>query len=179
MKCFRFIVIAFFAVFHLVSAYAADLSSPSEKPAEVVVRLYRTFGWECFLKTHSDNDILINQPKTVLERYFVQKLSNMIVRDRAFERKAKELGHIDFVLLFGSQDPDGISNLRITKTPGTNTVVVIYDQNGQRDLMEMRFDTVKTNAGWRISDIHYKLRKSDITSELTFSLRELLSRPYE
>lgn len=179
MKCLRVATIALLLVFHLTCAFAIDRPLQFDKPEEVVAWLYRDFGWECFLAHYFEKDILINQPKSVLEQYFVLGLSDLIVRDRAFERRTKELGHIDFVLLFGSQDTDGVCNLRIKRTPDTNKVMVLYDQNGQRDIMEMQFDTVQTNKGLRISDIHYKLRKSDISSEKRFSLQELLSQPYE
>lgn len=150
MKCLRIALTVLLFVSHLTCAIAADRPSRFEQPEEVVAWLYRDFGWECFISDHFYRDILIEQPKTVLARYFIPSLSNMIARDRAFEHRTQELGHIDFVPLFGSQDPEGASNLRISRIPGTNRVMVVYDQNGQRDIMEMQFDTIKTRKGWRI-----------------------------
>ena len=92
---------------------AADRPSRFEKPEEVVTWLYRDFGREILPDHDSENDLLIDQPARVLSRYFTSKLAALIAKDRQFEIKTKELGHLDFVLLVGSQDPDGIKNLRI------------------------------------------------------------------
>jgi hypothetical protein len=159
--------------------FASDRPAQFKSPEEVVAWLYRDFGCESFFDHYFDNDILIDQPRRVLERYFVPELAMLIQHDRLYAKRAKELGHIDFVFLFGSQDPDGIGNLRIKKITETNSVSVKYDQNGQHDIVEMQFDTVHTKRGWRISDIHYKWRQTEISSESNFSLRKLLSEPYE
>jgi hypothetical protein len=160
-------------------ALAADRPARFAKPEDVVAWLYRDFGWECFIAHSFDEDILIDQPRPILERYFDPKLAERIARDRAFVERTREVGRIDFVLLFGSQDPDGVGNLRISRSPGSNGVKVVYDQNGEQDIMEMRFDVVKTAKGLRIADIHYQPRESDAGPETRFSLLELLGQPYD
>jgi hypothetical protein len=156
-----------------------------ERPArfvsaeEVVAWLYRDFGWECFLAHSFEEDILCDQPQQVLKRYFTPQLSDWIVRDRAYVEKTRELGHVDFVLLFGSQDPDGVGNLRIERLPGTDKVKVVYDQNGERDVMELQFAAVETDKGWRIADIRYISGESAGRPGPGFSLLEILSQPYK
>jgi len=46
--------------------------------------------------------------------------------------------------------------------------------------MKIDFDTVKTKSGWRISDVHYKTRKTKAFPDegVDFSLLNLLSQPY-
>ncbi len=158
--------------------YAANSSQP-ESPESVVQSLYRDFGWE--LKSVSNSKkLLIDQPSKVLNRYFTPKLAELIKKDRKHEIKTKDLGHLDFVLLCGSQDPDGITNLRIAGKPGKDIVTATYDQNGEKDVMKIEFNTQKTKSGWRISDVRYKARKSKAFPAPGIDLRlfDLLSQPY-
>jgi hypothetical protein len=171
----------FFFVMCSSYAIASDRPTRFEKPEDVVAWLYRDFGWEGFIFRYFKNDILIDQPVSVLKRYFTPKLAVLISKDRKYEKRTKEVGHMDFVLIYGSQDPDGISNIRINKKVGINIVSVLYDYNREKDVMEIDYETVKTKGGWHISDVHYKTRKSNAFpgSEDDFSLLELLSQPYE
>ncbi|MBT0651773.1 DUF3828 domain-containing protein [Geomobilimonas luticola] len=175
-------LISLLSVLILVCAtitYAANSSQP-EPPENVVQSLYRDFGWE--LKSVSNSKkLLIDQPIQVLNRYFTPKLAELIKKDRKHEIKTKDLGHLDFVLLCGSQDPDGITNIRIDGKPGKDVVTVTYDQSGEKDVMKIEFNTQKTKSGWRISDVHYKTRKSNAFPAPGINLRllDLLSQPYE
>lgn len=148
-------------------------------PEDVVKLLYRDFGWEITTES-SSKTILLDQPSSVLTRYFTPKLARLIVKDRKYEKGTTELGHIDFILLCGGQDPDGIRNIRINRGAAENIVTVIYDQNGEKDVMNIDFNTVKTKSGWRISNVHYKTRKSKAFPDpgVDFSLLNLLSQPY-
>lgn len=175
------LIILLFA-FSCSFAVAADRPKWYEKPEDVVARLYRDFSWEALISpSFFAKDALANQPVKVLKQYFTSRLAELIAKDTEFEIRTKELGHIDFMLIFGSQDPEGISNIRINRNAGTNVVSVLYDGNGEKDIMKMHFETVQTGSGWRISDIRYKTRKSHAFpgQRLDFSLLELLSEPYE
>jgi hypothetical protein len=162
-------------------AVAADRPHRFEKPEDVVAWLYRDFGWEALIWHYFGKDTLVNQPMNVLKRYFTSRLAELIVKDREHATRTKQLGHIDFMLIFGSQDPYGISNIRITRKPGTNVVSVLYDYNREKDVMRIDFETIQTGNGWRISDMHYKTRKSHAFPDpgVEFSLLGLLSQPYE
>ncbi|HEY9160972.1 MAG TPA: hypothetical protein VIS94_07800 [Desulfomonilia bacterium] len=175
MKLTRVAIIVFLITFYFNCVSAGERPTRFEKPEETVAWLYRDFGWECFIQGYFEKDILINQPRIVLERYFTPKLANLIFQDRAYGNKTGEIGHIDFVLLFGSQDPDGIYDLRIKRIPKTDSVLVVYDQNGEHDIVEIKYYTVQTNKGWRISDIRYRFKKTSAGPENRFSLLELLS----
>ncbi len=175
MKLTRIAIVVLLLTFYFNCVSAGERPSLFEKPEETVAWLYRDFGWECFIQGYFDKDILIDQPKSVLERYFTPKLANLIFQDRAYENKTGEIGHIDFVLLFGSQDTSGIYNLRIKRIPKTNNVMVTYDQSGEHDIVEIKYSAVQTNKGWHISDISYRLRKTSTGPENKFSLLELLS----
>jgi hypothetical protein len=159
---------------------ADDRPSRFAKPEDVVAWLYREFGWEALIFEYFDNDGLVDQPVRILKRYFTPKLATLIANDRKNVKRTKELGHINFVLIFGSQDPDGISNIRISKKPGTNTVKVSYDYNGEKDVMNLDYETIRTASGWKISDIHYKSIKSRAAPEpgVDFSLLKLLSQKH-
>ncbi len=177
MKLLTYLLSLLFLVFGTFT-YASS-SNQNDTPEVVVQTLYRDFGWE--LKSESSSKkLLIDQPIKVLRRYFTPKLAELIKKDRKHEIKTKDLGHLDFVLLCGSQDPDGITNIRIAGKPGKDVVTVTYDQNGEKDVMKIEFHTQKTKSGWRISDVHYKTRKSNAFPGPGLDLRllNLLSQPY-
>jgi len=149
------------------------------KPEDVVNSIYRNFIWE-ITEDIGSRTVLIEQPITVLEQYFSPKLAQLIVNDRKYVERTKEVGHLDFILLSGSQDPIGISNIRINRKHGTNIVTVLYDQNGEKDVMKIDNYCIHTKKGWRISDMHYISResKSFPVHGPESSLLELLSQPY-
>ena len=64
----------------------------------------------------------------------------------------------DFELLCGSQDPGGISNIRISKDPLSDDVLLVYDQSGEKDVMTITFKMGKVNDAWKIQDAIYKTR---------------------
>ena len=177
MKIRTYLLSLLFLVFGTFT-YAAG-SNQNNTPEVVVQTLYQDFGWE--LKSESrSKKLLIDQPIQVLTRYFTPKLAELIKKDRKHEIKTKDLGHLDFVLLCGSQDPDGITNIRIAEKPGKDIVTVTYDQNGEKNVMKIEFSTEKTKTGWRISDVRYRSRKSNAFPAPGIGLRllELLSQPY-
>ncbi len=177
----KYICISFLVILCFVAscAFASDKPTGIEKPEDVVRLLYRDFGWE-FTSDVGSKTVLVDQPETVLKQYFTRKLVKLILNDRKFEARTREIGHLDFILLTGSQDPDGIGNIRIARKPGTNIVSVMYDQNGEKDVMKIDYHCVHTASGWRISDIRYKSRKSLAfpVPEPELSLLKHLSQPY-
>jgi len=162
-----------------ITAYSPDCPAQSAKPEDVVKSLYRDFGWEIKNSNYSKK-LLVDQPVTELQHYFTARLAGLIAKDRKYVKKTRDVGHLDFVLLCGSQDPDGITNIRIAGNPGKDAVAVTYDQNGEKDVMKIEFNIQQTKSGWRISDVHYRARKSNAFPEpgLDVRLLELLSQPY-
>lgn len=179
MKKLQIITLIAVFAFSVNSATAADRPTRFDKPEEVVAWLYRDFGWQAFIGQYF-HEIINDQPKNILERYFTPRLAGLIIKERKFEIETKEVGPPGFDLLFGSQDPDGVSNIRINRKPGTNTVSVLYDQNSEKDVMEIVFETEKTQSGWRILDIHYKTRVSKAfpSPNPEISLLKVLSSSY-
>ena len=177
MKYFRTLLLVLFLGFGMC-AFAAEPAQIGT-PEDVVKLLYRDFGWE-ITTDNSSKTILAAQPKSVLKRHFTSNLAGLIVKDRRYATKAKGVGRIDFVLLCGSQDPEGIRNIRINKNPGKNIVAVMYDQNGEKDVMKIDFATVNTKSGSKISDVHYKTRQNKAFPDagVDFSLLNILSQPY-
>jgi hypothetical protein len=176
MHILRIIAAFLLFTFGVNTAIASDRHPRFEKPDDVVAWLYRDFGWQAFIGQYF-HEIINDQPKNILERYFTPRLTELIMKERRFEIETKQVGPPGFDLLFGSQDPDGIRNIRISRKPGTNTVSVLYDQDAVKDLMEIQFETVKTKNGWRISDVRYKMNKS-IDPNFDVSLIAVLSGPY-
>lgn len=161
-----------------ICGLAINAFAQNDTPENVVKSLYQDFGWELTTNNRSKGS-LIDQPESTLARYFTPKLAGLIARDRKYVKRTKELGHIDFAILCGSQDPDGIRNIRIVKKPGKD-VVVTYDQSGEKDVMKIDYVTLKTKSGWRISNVHYKSRKSTAFPEegIEMSLISVLDQPY-
>jgi hypothetical protein len=133
-------------------------SQVSNNPEEIVKQLYFQYGQGDIVINSPANNRLLDKPLAVYKIYFTEQLAKLIVDDRAEEIKTKEVGRIDFSLLFGSQDTEGVKNIRIHKSPSENTIVVIYDQNNEKDVMKLKYIMTKTKAGWRISDIIYETR---------------------
>ena len=177
MKLLISLLTVLFLIF-ATNTYAANSNQP-ESPEGVVQSLYRDFGWE-LKPDNNSKKLLIDQPIKILNRYFTPELAELMKRDRRHEIKTKDLGHLDFVLLCGSQDPDGITNIRINGKPGKSIVTVMYDQNGEKDVMKIEFNTQHMKSGWRISDVHYRTRKSKAFPEPGLDLRllDFLSQPY-
>ena len=154
MKNFMAFLLVSFLSFGVNSAFATDRSK-AEKPEDIVTSLYRDFGYE-IQEEITSKPLLADQTPTVLKKSFTSKLAELIAKERKQEKATKELGPINFVILCGSQDPGGINNIRIAMKRGTNVVEVLYDQNGEKDVMTIDYRMVKTDNGWRISDIDYK-----------------------
>ncbi len=160
-----------FLTIYCQSALALDRPTRFDKPEEVVAWLYRDFGWQAYLDRYFQ-DIINDQSRDILQRYFTPQLAGLIMKERKFEIETKQVGPPGFDLLFGSQDPDGIRNIRIERQPGTNIVTVLYDQNSKKDVVKIDFETTRTKSGWRISNIHYRAAGLDV------SLIKVLSGPY-
>jgi hypothetical protein len=177
----RAFAIALVALFVLTSqAMASERPLRFEKPEDVVAWLYRDFGWEAQISGYLDKEGLINQPLSVYKRYFSSKLSRLIIKDREYTKRTKELGRINFMIMFGGQDPEGTHNIRISRRLKTNVVEVLFDYNGEKDVMTIEFKTMKTSKGWKISDIRYQPHKSNAFPNLGpgFSLMKLLTEPW-
>ncbi len=109
-------------------AFASDRPARFDKPGDVVAWLYRDFGWEAFIGQYF-HEIINDQPKSVLQRYFTPKLSELIVKERKFEIETKQVGPPGFMLLFGSR---------------TRTALVTYELIKNQELTSFPFYMTRT-----------------------------------
>ena len=137
------------------------------EPQDVVAWLYRDFAWEAVMSPRFAGDTFIDQPREVLERYFVEDLAALVLMDRECARRTKEICKLDFDPLFASNDP-GASDLKVSWVAQSGLVHVTFKYPGNGQRIELDYKVVKSKRGWRVSDIIYKDRHT---------LRGLLSVP--
>jgi hypothetical protein len=118
-----------------------------------VRRLYRDFAWEAVF---SDPDVgkwvgLLQQPRSVLCRYFTPKLAELLVDDARCARKTRGICRIDFLPMWASQDPGATDLVVSPAVRGIVDVGFTYPGNGEQ--FKLRYSLVRTAPGWRIADI--------------------------
>ena len=130
------------------------LQLPAQKTATAVVaQLYRDFAWEAVVEEPDwPGHGLLDQPRSLLSRYFDDTLVSLILKDRACAKRTKEVCRLDELPIWDSQDPAATA-LKIAATPDPTVVTVgfRYPANGQQ--ITLAYHLVKTRAGWRIHDI--------------------------
>lgn len=159
-----FVVCITLMIFGMQSIYADDTKNEALDSAEgTVKRLYRDYAWEAIgLK----GNYLLDQSKQELEKYFESSLANLIIEDNECRKRTHDICHLDFNIIFASQDPAAV-DLKITKANINGEVNVRFEYPSNREVVEIRYIFVKTKSGWRIHDIVYvKERKT---------LREILN----
>jgi hypothetical protein len=143
-------------IFFLSMVLAPSLSAADRSAGEQLVeKLYREFAWEAVMSGPGFRQPgLIDQPKSVLERFFTPEITGLLLKDRAEAAAAGEVGRIDFLPLWASQDPSA-ADLRITAGSKPNTVVVSFLPQGAKSATELVFIVEDTPGGARIADIKY------------------------
>lgn len=148
----------------ILACAAAGHAAPARADeADVVVRLYKDFGWQAIVA--SDERFgpgIRTQSKPVLERYFSPSLASLLMKDAECQRTTKEVCKLDFDPLFASQDP-GASGLTVKAgAPGKVTVEFEYPSN--RDRIKIEYSMAKLGARYRITNISYpSLEKTSLT----------------
>lgn len=119
-----------------------------------VAAMYRNFAWEALT---NDSELfgsgLVNQPATVLSRYFDPQLSKMIADDAACQRRTESFCKIDFDILFDSQEPRIVDLTIASGAPGTVDVRFKDPVTDKQTLIT--YTVARQTAGWRISDVTY------------------------
>lgn len=116
-------------------------------PAAVVAELYK-------INRNGSGPLFTKKGRKYQEQFFDQKLAGLIWKDLT-ETPAGEVGHIDGDPLFNAQD------MKITRFAvgaaavegDTASVPVTFMNFGQK--VKIIFQLVKTDAGWKISNILY------------------------
>ncbi len=121
----------------------------------VVAQLYRDFAWEAVLDAPpAPAPALIDQPRPVLRRYFDDRLTALILQDRACAARTHAICRVDFDPLWASQDPDGAHGVKIQPPDSLGIVrVALRYTNGCEVALAYRIS--RTKEGWRITDIDY------------------------
>lgn len=97
---------------------------------------------------------LLDQPEPVLKQFFTPGITALLLKDRAEAAEAGEVGRIDFLPLWASQDPSA-SDLRVGAGPKPDTVTVSFQTVGAESRTDLVFVVEETPAGVRIADIEY------------------------
>jgi hypothetical protein len=148
------------------SGVASSQRRPVSGPVATVAQLYRDFAWEAVVEEPSADDHgLLDQPRSVLQRYFDDHLTDLWLADRACEAKRHEICRIDFLPIWSSQDPMA-RGLTIVQSADRNVVDVTFHTH-EDHVVHLTYHVIRTPRGWRIDDIR---NGSD------WSLRQLLSR---
>ncbi|MRV76139.1 hypothetical protein GJ700_30970 [Duganella sp. FT92W] len=143
---------------HSIFLIAALAIAIPARPAEVrppqvalVSNLYQTFAYEAVLEA-PDARGMIDQPRAVLLRYFTPELAELLLRDRACVAKTREICRLDFLPLWGNQDPDGAS---VQVGQGASPTSVIASLRFAGTSSRLTYTLIQTTRGWRIADIAY------------------------
>jgi hypothetical protein len=142
--------------FFLVSLNLASNSFSAEIPSPqvlIVAKLYHDFAFEAVIDEPTfENSDFIDQPRNVLIRYFTPKLADLIIRDRQCVKATQEICRLNFVPLWGNQDPIGAG---VKITTGTKADAVNVQLNYSSSTHQLIFLLAQTSSGWRIRDIVY------------------------
>lgn len=132
-----------------------------DTPQGTVIRLYYDYAWQA-IGLFNDMTGMEQQSLPELEKYFDKGLARLIRQDYERTRKTGEIGKLNFIIIFASQDA-AATELEISPPDKKNVVKIrfTYPSNGQ--VIKLDYKMVKTAAGWRIQDIydegnHYWLR---------------------
>lgn len=168
---FRLFLFVLFTIAILINSYKITYADKNTKlPTEIVFKLYRDYAWEAIMAGHSSDALLFEQEQGVLEQYFDEKLTSLILKDRACAKK-EGICNLDFSPIWASQDPSA-ADLTITETNEQNIILVKFYRPGNDEKIELKYHVTKTTKGWKISDIVGRGKNGK-----SWSLVSILSRP--
>jgi|GEM_PF-461667 len=151
----------------LIVALPAYAASAQDARAPVAA-LYKAFAWQALSVDKVFGEALVDQPAATLSQYFDPTLTRLLADDAACQRRTQEICHLDFDILFDSQDPQ-VTDLTIAiATP--NTVEVRFKDPVSDAETLITFTVAKQAQGWRISDVSYRKQSNK-------TLRKLLGQP--
>lgn len=145
---------------YAVPAFSAEAYSPQ---VAAVRNLYRDFAFEA--RKEYAGPGFIDQPREVLLRYLTPALTDLLLRDQRCAVTTHEVCRLDFVPLWGSQDPVGAS---VLVKPGSSANTVVAALHYPSTQTELTFYVAQTRAGWRVQDIAYDGGRSSLKKTLGF-----------
>jgi hypothetical protein len=141
-----------------LASIAAAPAPPPIGANAVVAKLYKDFAWEA-VAGHAEKPGLIEQPRAILNRYFDDTLTALILEDRKCVERTKEVCRLDFSPIWDSQDPNATKvNVVGSSDPAVVKVSFTDPESGTSTTLSYRM--VKTKDGWRIHDIDYTSHES-------------------
>jgi len=129
------------------------LAEPQTAKA-LVTQLYKAYDWETKSEQAANRRTLVEESREVLAQYFDNKLTGLILKDRACAKKTKEICLLDFPPIWASQDPSVLKKLNISGTNNPEIVLVEIRYEAQKPL-KLTYHVAETKAGLRITDIEY------------------------
>lgn len=140
------------AVLHALATVCLAAAPPSPQ-VQVVVALYRDFAFEAIVEEPTwQSPTLMEQPRHVLLGYFTPRLADLLLRDRRCVTTSREICRLDFMPLWGNQDPFGVA-VQVLQSSTPEAVNVRLQYPSATSLLT--FHLTRTRAGWRIQDISY------------------------
>ena len=155
-------------VFAATLNFAATCSAAEPLPpqVEVITRLYHDFAFEAVLE-NSTAEGFIDQPKNVLLRYLTPKLADLLLRDRQCASTTHEICRLDFMPLWGNQDPIGSA---VQVQPSSSPSSVIVRLRYASSTTQLTFHLTQSSSGWKINDISYGKGRSTLAEILESKL---------
>jgi hypothetical protein len=121
----------------------------------VVQQLYRDYSWELiFFSPPRGWEVLTNEPRDVLAKYFDDNLTSLIVADQQCVVREQGECNIDGSPIWASNDPHAF-DLVVAATKDPTTVAVTFHRGPSPSGGNVRlsYRMVRTSKGWRIRDI--------------------------
>jgi hypothetical protein len=122
-----------------------------DSPVGVVMRLYHDFAFQAVIDQNVPYGDVLNEPKSVLERYFDPAVTRLILAEQKCAIAAGGICNIDHMVMWNSQDATGVSvEIKPSAQPDKVEVILRYPGFPPGSLM---YTVTKTSHGFRIHDI--------------------------
>ena len=136
----------------VASSLAAQHSTSSTAVA-TVAQLYRDFAWEVVVEEPEwPGHALLDQPRAILLHYFDPHLTDLLLAERACTNQSREHGRLEFMPMWGSQDP-AATELKVLPTQDSSVVVVTFRYPSNGGSIALTYHLQRNANGWRIRDI--------------------------
>jgi len=134
-----------------VSPLGAQVPSKASAHA-VIARLYAEYAWETKDDSTGKKEPLFSARRAVMARYLDTALIGAVLADRACQARTGGECNLDFVPIWDSQDPGGVTvHVVATKSPSVVQARLYYPY--QKETRVVTYRMRQTSAGWRVADM--------------------------
>ena len=133
---------------------------------KVVANLYRAFAYESVVEEPNTGVGFLDSAAVEQLKFLTPRLMALIRKDRKCTITTHEICKLDWLPLWGNQDPFGAS-VKVKATSDTNKVNA--EVRYQEEVKTLTYTLRHLEVGWRIDDISYGTTRP--------TLRETLSAP--